>query len=422
MLTLYRLAGKAGTPVLRRLLARRATRGKEDPARLGERRGIASLPRPEGKLIWLHAASVGEAQSALSLIHTLQNDYPDIFILVTTGTVTSATLMAERLDGTRAFHQYAPLDQINWVRRFLDYWHPALALRIESEIWPNAFLSLKERGIPLVLLNARLSPKSIKGWQRVPDKTRLEIFTSISHVLAQNEAQADQYEALGCVSASSGGNLKYAAAPLPFDASHLKTLQEATKGRKIWLYASTHSGEEMLAADTHLALRKKIPGLLTIIVPRHPERGEDIEADLRRPDLNLTRRGADMRLPLADTDIYIADTLGELGLFYRLSPVACIGRSFSADGGGGHNPIEAAQLDTAILYGPYIQNWQAVYDDMWIAGAVKRVNAPENLPEALWKALEHPEDLQKKAKDFAEAQTGALENAIAALKPYLESV
>jgi 3-deoxy-D-manno-octulosonic-acid transferase len=422
-LSVYRHLTGISAPFLTLLLKRRLKKGKEDAKRWTEKTGKASLPRPKGTLIWLHAASVGEVQSSLILIDKLLETSPDLHILVTSGTVTSAAMLAEKLP-ERTFHQYAPLDHPAWITQFLDYWRPDLAIRIESELWPNILLMLKERGIPSLLINARLSASSFNKWKKFK-KSAAEMLGTFDLILCQTKKDADYYRDLGAD--ASGlyvtGNLKYSAQPLPCDPTRLKSMKSRFEERPGWIYASTHYDEESLAAHVHERLKKDIPDLLTVIVPRHPERGDEIEASLSRfPSLKILRRGADKIPPRADTDIYLADTLGELGLFYRLAPIACIGRSFSADGGGGHNPLEPAQLGAAVLHGPHVQNLQALYDDMKEEDAAIALRSEDDLYRALKKLLTDPAALKEartKAKDFAKAQTGIIDIVLDHLQPFL---
>ena len=399
----------------------RLRKGKEDPARLAERMGKPGLPRPAGKLVWFHAASVGEAQSTMILVESLLARFPDIHILVTTGTLTSADLMARRLPASRAFHQFYPLDHPAWVERFLDHWQPDLVLWMESELWPNMLRSLKARHVHCALLNARMSPRSLRRWQKVRADIA-NILSAFDLCLTQTETDEAAYRDLGALSVQTSGNLKYAATPLPCDANDLDAMETAIDGRPVWLYASTHDGEEDLACDLHAALLTDFPDLLTMIVPRHPDRSLQIAAHCVERIMNVQLRGPEKTLPTHDTGLYIADTLGELGLFYRAAPIACIGRSFSSDGGGGHNPIEAAQLGCAILHGPLIQNLSAIYADMDKSGAATCAATPQALQDELHRLLSDPQSLaqeQDAARRFATDKADVLPRIRKALEPLL---
>jgi len=401
MLRLYQCITSQCGFVFQYILRNRASRAKEDLARISERSGVASLQRPEGKLLYLHAASVGEAQSALILIDALLAKSPHLSILVTTGTVTSAQMMADKLP-ERAFHQFMPLDHPDWVARFLDHWAPDAAIWMESEFWPNMVMALQSRSIPSALVNARLSPASYNKWKFFKAALR-QLCQSFDPVLAQTDKDAERFNQIG-VSTQVSGNLKYNAAALPFDASDMEALQTALKGRDIVVYASTHAGEEEMICRIHKRLQAERPNILSLIIPRHPERGVDIDTN----GLKSVLRGSDKILPDADTQIYIADTLGELGLFYRLAEIVYIGRSLSDDGGGGHNPIEAAQLGCAILHGPHVQNLKAIYDDLAAFGGSISVADEDALLDAVCLLLQ---DGKKRAEIIENADVFSHHNA-----------
>lgn len=370
-LWLYRAMTDAGAPIIDALLRRRLSEGKEDPERLTERKGAASLPRPDGKLVWLHAASVGESQSSLSLIERLLAERPSLHILQTTGTLTSARLMRDRLP-ERSFHQFVPIDRMSWVRRFLDHWQPDMALWMESELWPNLVLETHRRKIPSVLVNARMSSRSFRRWQRFSG-TAQNLLQTFSLSLAQTEEQVSYLRQLGANPVKYLGNLKFSATHLPVDPEARDAFAAAAANRPVWLAASTHPGEEDIAATVHARLRETWPNLLTIIVPRHPMRGDAIAQELRKQGFSVAQRSSEGNI-LAD--IYIGDTLGELGLFYRHAKIAFIGGSMAQH--GGHNPLEAAQLDCAVVLGPDMGNFTTVTEELLAAkGAIQTKTADE---------------------------------------------
>jgi 3-deoxy-D-manno-octulosonic-acid transferase len=420
LLTVYEYAIRAGKPFLEYLLSARARKGKEEEARLDERRGAASRPRPSGRLVWIHAASVGEAQSALILIDALGKRETGVHVVVTSGTVTSAQLMARRLPPF-AFHQYAPLDHPEWTGRFLDYWKPDLALWMESELWPNILRGMKKRNIPAILINARLSEKSFGHWMRGKGMARA-VLQCFSLILTQTENDAARFKTLGAENVIASDNIKYSAAPLPCDPVSLSGLKLTLGERPRWVYASTHAGEENLACRMHKRLRQTIPDLLTIIVPRHPQRREDVAGICYEEGMKFKLRSNNMALPTPDDDIYIADTLGELGLFYSLSPIAMIGRSFSNDGGGGHNPIEAAQLGCAVITGPNNQFQRQIYDDMQAQSAVVEAQDEEELFAVLREMLTEPHtllSLQRRCTSFAQAKAHVVDDVMEKISPFL---
>jgi len=417
MLSFYRTLTGAAGPLVRLYLRRRVARGKEDPARLSERRGIASAPRPNGPLVWLHAASVGEAQSVLALVGRILDMRPDMTVLVTSGTVTSATLMQRRLPD-HAVHQFAPADLRAWVQRFLAHWRPHLALFVESELWPNLVSETAHHGCPMVLVNGRMSGRSFRRWARAPAMARA-LLGKFTLCLAQTAADRDRFAKLGAPHAEYVGNLKYSAAPLPADEDELRSLRDRLAGRPLWLAASTHPGEEELAAETHDRLAPDFPDLLTIIVPRHPDRGAEIAAILAGRGLAVCRRSAG-QAPGPDSAVYLADTLGELGLFYRLAEIVFIGGSTSKV--GGHNPLEAAQLSCAILHGPDMANFRTVAADFAAAEAAVQVADAGELAGQVGKLLRDPgarQRLAEAARKVTEANAAALDNVVAALAPFI---
>ncbi len=375
-LWLYRTMTSVGAPFIEALLRRRLSDGKEDPDRLSERKGVASVPRPNGKLIWLHAASVGESQSSLALIAKLLAERPDLHVLQTTGTLTSARLMQDRLP-ERSFHQFAPIDRLPWVRRFLDHWQPDMALWMESELWPNLVLEARHRNIPSVLVNARMSNRSFRRWHRFSG-TACKLLQSFSLCLTQTEEQASYLRQLGADPVMYLGNLKFSATPLPVESTALDTLAAAVAGRPVWLAASTHVGEEEIAATVHSRLTETWPDLLTVIVPRHPARGGQIAQELRARGFTVTQRSCDGN---SLADIYIGDTLGELGLFYRLSKIAFIGGSMAHH--GGHNPLEAAQLDCAVVLGPDMGNFATVARELLEAKGALQASTTDEIVESV---------------------------------------
>lgn len=422
MYTLYRIITFASAPIITSILRKRLKAGKELTERVLEKKAIITKPRPEGKLIWLHAASVGEAQSTLIIINTLLELNNELNILVTTGTITSAKIMADKLP-TQAFHQFYPLDHPKWTAKFITHWKPDAVIWMESELWPNMLYELKYRSIPAVLVNAHMSQKSFDTWKNLKPLAK-KMLTTFDKILCQNETDKLYFEILGGTNITVTDNLKYSASPLSYNPPDLQDIKQAIGSRTIWLYASTHDGEEELACKAHLSLKKQFPDILTVIVPRHPERREQINDACKKFELNIKFRGIDKHLPNSDDDVYIADTLGELGLFYRLSPIACIGRSFSNDGGGGHNPIEAAQLNCAVLHGKNVQNLQDIFDEMDVADASLEIDTPAELSTTLARLLNNENDikiLQDKGRMFSNKKNGVIDKVMSEITPILIS-
>jgi 3-deoxy-D-manno-octulosonic-acid transferase len=413
----YRVLTRMAAPFAPLILDWRTRRGKEEPERRPERYGVASAPRPAGFLVWFHAASVGEANAALPVIETIAAERPELRMLLTTATVTSARLTRTRLP-KGVLHQYIPLDNQNFMQRFLQHWHPDLAVLVESEIWPNLVLETKARDVPLVLINGRMSTSSFKRWRRRPGLSRT-IFSSFDLVLAQNDELAERFAQLGVGRAIDVGNLKADAPPPPADLPGRRKLSAALAGRTVWLAASTHPGEDDIIAAAHLKMRAARPDLVTIIVPRHPERGPLIADQLKPTSLSVALR-SEGKLPDASTDIYVADTIGELGLFYALSPVAFVGGSLVKR--GGQNPVEPIKLGAAVLTGPNFQNFRDSYTALLRAGGCKQVTDAAGLAEAALALLDDVSarrTMTERASRAIAAMSGALPRTLAELEPYL---
>lgn len=377
-LKLYRAASWASAPVARMLLERRLREGKEDAARLRERTGEAGRSRPQGSLTWIHGASVGESLSVLPLVARMKAQDPALNVLVTTGTVTSAKLMAERLPAG-AIHQFIPVDHPRFVRGFLDHWRPDKVLFVESEFWPNLLIETRRRARFMALVNGRVSPKSFEEWKGKPQTIRY-LLSQFDFLIAQDRQNAERLSALAGRAVPSFGNLKNAAPPLPGDSLEETRILAQIEGRPFWLAASTHPGEEEAIYSAHRALKAEFPKLLTVIAPRHPGRGEEVAALAATQGLSARRRSRGQPIS-AGTDVYVADTLGELGLFYRISNIAFVGGSLVEK--GGHNPLEPARLASAILHGPHIFNFVETYADMRGAGGAALVRNDRDLALAI---------------------------------------
>ena len=408
----YRSATAVFSPAARLVLRERAARGKEDLERLNERLGLATAKRPDGTLIWIHGASVGETLAALPLLSELLT--PGRHALVTSGTVTSAKLMAERLP-PGALHQFVPIDTPGAARNFLDHWRPDVGLFVDSDLWPNILMSAADRKSPLALVNARMSAKSADGWKRAP-QTAQALLSAFDGILAIDPEVAARFSSLGARNVRVTGSLKADAPALPADAKKLGALREAIGGRPIFLASSTHAGEDETLLPAQDVLRQSHPGLLTIIVPRHPDRGSEIAMLCgSRP---VARRAAGA-LPGKDTTIYVADTMGELGLFYRLAKIAFMGGSLIAH--GGQNPLEPARLGCAVMAGPHTENFTAAYDAIFEAQGAGRVVTSADIAALAHRVLSDAAFAQRMI-DGAAQGAAALGGALGKTRAFVEDL
>lgn len=414
-LRMYRLLSAAAGPFTPILLARRLKRGKEHRQRLPERRGESRIARPEGPLIWLHGASVGELASVLPLIDRIRAR--GMGMLVTTGTVTSGGLAEQRLQ-PGVIHQFIPLDISRFVRRFLGHWQPDLALFVESELWPNMMVEASARGIPMILVNGRLSEHSFKRWQRAPNSIA-SLLRRLDLCLAGTASDAARLSELGAANVVTTGNLKLDVPPPPADRAALETLQNAVNGRRVIAATSTHPGEDEAIIEAHLRLAKNFSGLLTLIAPRHPDRGPGIAGIATAAGLTASLRSRG-ELPKPTTQIYVVDTMGELGLVYRLASAVFIGGSLVKH--GGQNPVEAAKLSAAILHGPHVWNFGEIYKALDTARGAETVESVDRLTAHLATWLADP-DACVRVADAAGIVVrnlgGALDRTLASLDPYL---
>jgi 3-deoxy-D-manno-octulosonic-acid transferase len=411
----YSVLTSACRPLVPLFLRTRLLRGKEDPARIQERLGIATRPRPPGKLAWMHGASIGESLSLLPCMEEFVSR--GFHIVLTSGSVSSARVLVERLPAG-SFHQFLPLDIFAYALRFLDYWRPEIVLIAESEIWPNLFHAIKQRNIPLASVNARLSEKSFVRWSKAP-KAAAEVFGLIDLCLAQTREDAERFAGLGTRNVRVAGNLKFDASPPPANPAELTDLTTRIGARPVWAALSTHAGEEEIVADAHAALRSQFPTLLTILTPRHPRRSDAIARMLARKGLRVARHSQKAILG-NDTEIYLADTLGETGLIYRVSMLAFIGRSLAVK--GGQNPIEAAKLNCAILHGPHVGAFREVYAALDAGEGAFLVKDGKTLIKGVRWLLSDAQALRRTARNaahIAEEHSGATARVMQAIAPYL---
>jgi len=416
LLGAYRLLTAIAHPLAGPILSWRTRKGKEDAARRPERYGEATVARPDGQLVWVHAASVGETMSVLPMIDRILGG-GDFHVLLTTGTMTSAQIARARL-GIRAIHQYVPLDGPRFVRRFLGHWRPEMAIFAESELWPNLILETARSGATLALVNARMSDRSFRRWQS--GSTMIgQLLSRFDLCLAQSQDDADRLSALGAGSAVCVGNLKYDVPAPAADEGEIERFTAALAGRPRWAAASLHPGEVEAVLDARGTLAASYPDLLTIIAPRHPEKGPEVAAAAASRGLTVAcRSNGDM--PASGTSVYLFDTIGEMGLAYRLAPIVFMGGSLIAH--GGQNPIEPAKLATAILHGPHVHNFADVYATLREAGGAEIVADAESLAGRVASLLAEPDAVAlhaAAANAAVAAYSGALDRSMAALDPFL---
>lgn len=411
----YRLATAAAAPLAQYLLKYRLKLGKEHPVRFCERRGETETARPPGPLVWVHGASVGELVAAIPLIERIRAR--QFTVLVTTGTTTSAELAERRLPAD-VIHQFFPYDAPAFVARFLDHWKPDLALFVESDLWPNMILASSQRSIPLIVVNGRLSERSFKRWRYMP-RTIEALFKRVDLCLVRTTTDAERFEALGAPRITTTGNLKLDVPALPVDEDKLARFKAAVAGRPIIAAASTHLGEEAAVIDAHRRLKNSFPGLLTIVVPRHPERGSGIVSAAMGAGLVAVQRSRG-RMPDANSDIYVCDTVGELGLIYRLAPIVFMGGSLIPH--GGQNPIEAIKLGAAILHGPHVSNFAEIYATLDQMRGAEMVADPGRLAVRIGAWLKDANERNRvtmAGRRTVEILGGALERTLSSLEPYL---
>lgn len=412
----YRIFSDLAGPFLKLWLIVRAKHGKEDPQRLSERFGLASLPRPAGRLVWIHAASVGESLSVLPLITAIIDQ--GWCVVLTTSTMTSIDVIKDRLP-VGAVHQFAPLDRHAWIKSFLNHWRPELVLWTESELWPNMLTMIAERNICFVLINARISDRAFRRWRRWPSFAS-HLISAFSMILAQSKDDVRRFIDLGGQRVQRAGNLKFDAKELPIHTANLSALRAQIGQRPVWLTASIHPDEHIAILEAHQRIIGNHPDLLTIIVPRHPARAEEMAALILKEGFTVARRSEE-ELVHKQTSFYFADTIGEMGLFYALSDIVFIGKTLAV--GGGQNPLEPAQSGCALLFGPDMGNFREIASELLNSGAAIKINDAITLGEAVNRLLENSIERKlmiKTSKQAVARHRGALTETLEYLRPFLK--
>lgn len=411
----YRGIGLVAYPFMGPFLRFRASKGKEDRKRRYERYGYPSADKPAGPIIWFHAASVGESMAVIPLIDHVNG--LGINTIMTTGTVTSAQIVRKRLP-RGSFHQYVPLDLKPAVERFLDHWKPDLAVFTESEIWPMTILELASRRTPSILVNARMSDRSFKRWRNASGLAET-LFENFARVVAQSEIDADRFRDLGARPVDVSGNLKVDTDSLPYDERELEKHLQLIGGRPCWVAVSTHEGEEEAVGKIHSHLKQRIPNLLTIIVPRHPDRARGLVALLRENGLKVAQRSQNEMIT-PDSDVYMGDTMGEMGLYLRIAQVAFMGKSLKST--GGQNPLEPAMTGTPIISGQAVHNFRDAYTNLLKAEAVRLVADEKMLAANVEYLLRNPQERKRMAENAnktLEEMRGSLKRTSDLLDSYL---
>ncbi|MEE2694683.1 MAG: 3-deoxy-D-manno-octulosonic acid transferase [Pseudomonadota bacterium] len=411
MIRLYAAATVLALPLVRLIMWRRLKQGKEDGQRLGERFGLASAPRPIGPIIWVHAASVGETVSVMPLVGRLLADFPLASVLITTVTRSSAEMLEKDLSD-RLLHQFVPIDRPGEINSFLDYWNPDAAIWIESELWPNLLTAAQGRGVPSVLVQGRISEKSFRRWWFLRALVR-PLLAGFSRVLVQTAGDADRFRTLGALEPVVTGTLKYSSPPLKINKIKLAQINSRLENRSCWVAASVHPGEFSMLCEAHAVLRERFPNLLTIIVPRHPIAGASIEKTLLDSGILVAVRSREEEIT-EETEIYIGDSFGELGIFYDICPIAFIGGSLIPH--GGQNPLEAIRLGCVAVVGPHMFNFSQIVSDLASGGALVSVGSGVSLAHEISKFLESPEILRElfsKQKAVVSARDSVLDDVYA---------
>lgn len=413
-LFLYRLGFVIALPFLVGLFFVRRLKGKESKERFCERLGYPKMPRPEGKLIWMHGASVGECLSMMPLINKLLEMDKDMHIMVTSGTVTSADLMAKRLP-ERAFHQFIPIDSPWGARHFVRHFKADAVLWFESDFWPNLLSSIHAAKIPLILLNGRISDKSFEKWQKHLWFIK-PLLRKFSLTLGQSPENARRLQVLGSPAIDCVGNIKYAAPPSPYDVKELDKLLDEIGERPCWCGASTHDNEEEKMAFVHKKVKAQFDNLLTLCVPRHPHRADSIEKMFVKQGLKVARRSRNESIT-PEIDVYLADTIGEMGLLYRLAPIVFVGGSLIPF--GGQNMLEPMSLSRAVVIGPYAFNFKEIVQSAKEMQALLEVKDEGELAatvQLLLSSFAKQEELAQNAYRVATSELAVLDRVYECLK------
>lgn len=392
---IYALLTTLIRPVLPLYLSWRGWKGKEDPKRRCERYGRATQERPEGEVIWLHAASVGETVSSLVLAEALLRQKPESTCLITSGTVTSAAMVEGRInaDGQkRMIHQYVPLDITPWVNAFLDHWQPDLAIMVEGDLWPRMIMETRQRGIPLAMASAQISEHSLRFWKGRGKKLATRVFSAFEMIFAVDDIQAERFRQLPIAAdrIHIGGSMKAAATPLPDTADIGPALETAANGRGVILLASSHDGDETLFIN---AVESLVPArTLSVIAPRHPHRARTVKGLIKEKGADCSQR-SEQAWPKSADRYWLADRMGEMGGLIRAADIIVLGGGFSPL--GGHNPMEMAALGKGVISGSRVFKNKAAFDLLEARDGVIFCDDSKSLAEAISLLMTSPTRLER---------------------------
>ncbi len=420
---IYCLVLIIATPILILILIYRGFKGKEDFKRLNEKFGIPSVKLPKGqKVAWFHGASVGETKALLKLMEDFKHTYPDMFVLVTSGTVTSSKLMKKELDPKIGTHQFTPLDHPVFVALFLMFWKPVVCFRADSDLWPVTVEQIRKRKILHYIVNGRISDNSMKTYGKMPFYAKF-LLAGVTKVFAKDEIDAEKFKKLGAKEVTTFGNLKLDADVLTYDKKEFDKFSSVLKEKTVVIFASTSDNEEDMAFKIFNNLNKKFKDLFFIIAPRQRTRLPGIINNAKKNNINLAIRSQKQEIK-KDTNVYISDTIGEMGLFFSLSEFAFMGRSMFG-GFMGSNPIEPLQLGCIVLTGPHIMAFEALYNNMIKSGVVDLCKTPADLEERLAFYLGNKSGLKKAIennKQFLEQNKNVGKKILNNLKPVLDKI
>lgn len=422
LLRAYLAFSHVSGPLWRIAHRKRLKSGKELPDRVAEKYARYDARRPPGTVLWFHALSVGESLALLPLVERALANLPDAHLILTTSTATSAAALDKAGLPDRARHVLLPIDTAAATRAFLDHWKPDIAAFAELDFWPRLMVETHARGVPMIIVNSRMPKGNFKSRRRLGGMMR-DILRLFDRLLVQDAASKDRFADLGADPdrVEVVGALKAAARPLPSDEAELAALRAAIGNRPVWLAAATIAAEHPAMIEAHRIVTGTIPDALLVVAPRHVRDGDETERLSRIAFDKVARRTRDEPVT-SETQVYIADTIGEMGLWYRVAPVSFVGHSLG-EGLEGKNPFEAAALGSAILHGPEVSYFSESYAALTAEGAATRVGSPQALADAVLK-LQSP-DTRTKMTDGAarviDAQRGVLERTWEVLRDALQA-